>query len=307
VFAFTVFFIPLTLILNSSFVTLASGIGTALTLAFVIYALSLFLAVIGGEESTPSMVLDLVTPWWTCMRAKRGYKLRLTAYSLVFRSWLLGVKLLMAYLMQLAVTAIGPQSMDLTIPTFTPAAPLPTKMQYQISLMMAALLYVFVLWFDISGLGERDGAWMPLSLAKYNMERKQRDRHRIAVVNAFNFVMIYLQTGIPYAIIPEYVFLTWTQHVPTGGDYGLFFGWFLGTVVVSIICLMFLSFFFTDLFKALVEGLVMGGGHRSGRYGERAGEKTDEEERKKKKKSYDSTDEDEDEEDDKGGRGRESD
>ena len=229
--------------------------------AIVVYVLTHFLGIVAGLPSMPSLYLCLMAPLWTLMRAKKGHKWNLFKWSLVLNwMWYGGLILLTAYLAQLLMGNID-SSANLTIPTNETV----TRTVYATDLLFWTVIVSTVMWFDVLGVGGKDGAWLPWSPADNNDKRESRDRHIMAALNATGFLWNFLATGGTFPIEPIYIFATFTQHTPGNGDYAFIFGYTVGVAAAATLVMTILTFFCSDLLADIMRGL--GVGRRRGRYG----------------------------------------
>jgi hypothetical protein len=253
--------IPTLLILNTATVVTA---GNSLVLAAMIYILEQALGVIAGLPSVPSLYICVMTPLWSTIRAPYGFKFRFWWKSTLCSILYGGVILLTAYLSQKAAVAISANGFQTTIATVAPTVP---PLLYGSALTFTAMIKVLVMWFDVLGVGDSDGVWLPWSPSKENIKRENWDRHRMATLQAFNFLFLNTVIGTTYVPSPTYIFATWTQNGATsGGDYGFIFEWTFAISLAMIAVLTIFTFFFSDALRELLRGFWMGGPRHHPRY-----------------------------------------
>lgn len=248
----------------------ANGVVTSpVTYAIFVYCTELAIGVIGGLPTTADLFLTVMAPAWAMMRGRWGYKVPLTLRTFVLGVIYGGVMLLTVYLAQLAVSNIFATTFNLTIPSRAPGQA--TTVIYGTVLVLVVAAQVGVAWFDVLGVGDLDGAWLPWSPAKNNWVREQWDRHRYAALQAFSFLVVNQVAGVPMVVNPLYIFATWTQHTNNAtNDYPLIFLWTFGTAVFLILGFTLTQVVFTDSVNDLLKGIsqVWSEEHmRSKRYG----------------------------------------
>ena len=265
------------LVLASSQAQLALTPGFIVPVALVVYATILFAGVVAGLPSLPSLYTCMMSPFWTLMRAPKDAKLWFAWRATVLAVMWGGLMLLAAYAAVQSAAQLAPR-LTFTIPlqegpiyngTIVQQAEA-TDAQYTLygvvlSMITASLLVL--MWFDVAGVGDRDGAWVRWSSADSNDKRENRDRSRTATITALGTLVLYILTGVALVPTPEYVFATWAQHTTMAGtDYTLLFLWTIVAGLITIAGLVLTSTFMADFWYDLFSTVHMGGGSRGQRY-----------------------------------------
>jgi hypothetical protein len=264
--AWVVYFFVLLLTFNGPVVLVSNGT-TALLLAVIVYSATLALGVISGQPSIPSFELYIMRPLWTWLRAREGWKFYFAWRDLMYSLfWELGIGLFLAWAMQRAVSAINPFA-DMTIPQNV----LVTSTVYASVLLFCSVVTCLFMWFDVLGPGDKDGVWLPRSVASSDLARAWADRHFAAMWASAKFLFLYLVTGQAFPVDPLYIFATYTQHTPDddtdGTNYHFLFEWLLGTSLVTTFVLFLMNFGISDWTLMLFDGIIRWRGKRRRRRG----------------------------------------
>jgi hypothetical protein len=234
--------------------------------AIMIYAFDMSIGVIAGLPTAPNLYLSVLAPVWAFYRGRPGKTWGLTWRTFILNVFYAGWELLVVFFAQLAVSNIFASSFVLTIPS-RPATV--TSVVYGTVLALCTAAQVSVAWFDVLGVGDLDGAWLPRSPAKNNWKREQWDRSRSAVIQSMSFLFVNIVVGVPMIVNPLYIFATWTQHTNSAtNDYGLILTWTVATAAMLVVGFMLVHLVFTDKINDILQGITFGEGHsRWRRYG----------------------------------------
>ena len=292
--------------------------GGSLTYGILVGVCTYLQGSISGLPANPTLYICFMAPFWTAFRAPKGSKLSLMWRSVELSIVWGGVILLAAWTAQLATSKVAP-TMTFTIPlqvgpvvqtsSFTNTTTNNTLVTTTITetgdsqrVLYATMIAIFsvwaalLMWYDVLGVGEWDGAWVPWSQAKDNLKRANWDRTRSALNAMASTLFINQILGVALVLSPEYLFATWTQHTTmVGTDYDILFAWSLGSVAMTVGVVLLMSIWFSDIMEDWMSGIHIGsGGPRKVKYNREKKREKDSEVEMTETADAESTDEDSD-------------